>query len=74
LPTLTLGNSEGIKLGQTVIAIGNALGEFRNTISLGVVSGLARSVTATDGSGNIETIDNVIQTDAAIILVIPVGH
>jgi len=66
LPVLTLGNSESIKLGQTVIAIGNALGEFRNTISLGVVSGLARSVTATDSSGNIETIDNVIQTDAAI--------
>ena len=66
LPVLTLGNSEGIKLGQTVIAIGNALGEFRNTISLGVISGLARSVTATDASGNIETIDNVIQTDAAI--------
>ncbi len=66
LPTLALGNSEGIKLGQTVIAIGNALGEFRNTISLGVVSGLARSVTATDGSGNVEIIDNVIQTDAAI--------
>ncbi len=66
LKTLNLGNSDGLRLGQTVIAIGNALGEFRNTISLGVVSGLARSVTATDSSGNVETIDNVIQTDAAI--------
>jgi len=66
LPTLPLGNSDGVKLGQTVIAIGNALGEFRNTVSIGVVSGLARSVTASDSYGNFETIENVIQTDAAI--------
>ena len=66
-PTLQLGNSEGIKLGQTAIAIGNALGEFRNTVSVGVVSGLARQVTASDESGlGSETIDNVIQIDAAI--------
>jgi len=66
-PTVQLGNSDTIKLGQTAIAIGNALGEFRNTVSVGVVSGLARSVTASDGSGgNAETIDNVIQIDAAI--------
>jgi len=68
LPTLTLGDSDGIKVGQTVIAIGNALGEFRNTVSVGVVSGLSRSITASDASGNTETIDNVIQTDAAINL------
>lgn len=67
LSTLPLGDSDAVKLGQTAIAIGNALGEFRNTVSVGVVSGLARSVTAVDGSGDrIETIDNVIQTDAAI--------
>jgi len=68
LPTLSLGDSDGIKIGQTVIAIGNALGEFRNTVSVGVVSGLSRSITAGDSSGNAETIDNVIQTDAAINL------
>ncbi len=66
-PTLRLGNSDKIKLGQTAIAIGNALGEFRNTVSVGVVSGLSRQVTASDGNGTgAETIDNVIQIDAAI--------
>lgn len=68
LSTLPLGDSDGIKVGQTVIAIGNSLGEFRNTVSVGVVSGLSRSITASDFSGNAETIDNVIQTDAAINL------
>ncbi len=67
LPVVTLGDSNNIKLGQTAIAIGNALGEFRNTVSVGVVSGLARTVTAGGlSSGSSETLDNVIQTDAAI--------
>ncbi len=65
-PYLSLGNSDKLEVGQNVIAIGNALGEFRNTVSVGVVSGLARSITAGDNSGNIETLDRVIQTDAAI--------
>ena len=63
---LDLGNSDTLVPGQSVIAIGNALGEFRNTVSVGVVSGLARSITAGDMSGNSETLDHVIQTDAAI--------
>ncbi len=42
------------------------MGEFRNTVSVGVVSGLARSITAGDNSGNTEVLDHVIQTDAAI--------
>ncbi|MBI3888916.1 trypsin-like peptidase domain-containing protein [Candidatus Nomurabacteria bacterium] len=64
---LSLGNSDDLDVGQSVIAIGNALGEFRNTVSVGVVSGLARSVTAGDSSsGNTEVLDHVIQTDAAI--------
>ncbi len=66
LPTVELGDSSNLKLGQTSIAIGNALGEFRNTVSVGNVSGLARTLTASDGSGNAETLDNVIQTSAAI--------
>jgi serine protease Do len=68
LPTVTLGDSNGLQLGQTAIAIGNALGQFSNTVSVGVVSGLARTVTAEspDGSGAQETIQGVIQTDAAI--------
>jgi serine protease Do len=65
-PYLSLGDSDTLQLGQTVIAIGNALGEYRNTVSVGVVSGLARSITAGDESGNSEVLDHVIQTDAAI--------
>lgn len=60
-----LGDSNGLRLGQTAIAIGNALGEFRNTVSLGVVSGLARTITA-QGGDVVEKIDDLIQTDAAI--------
>lgn len=60
------GDSESLRLGETVIAIGNALAEFRNSVSVGVVSGLARSVVATDGMGRSEQLDQVIQTDAAI--------
>lgn len=66
LPYVELGSSSEIKLGQTAIAIGNALGEFRNTVSVGIVSGLARRVTAQSSGGESETIENVIQTDAAI--------
>ena len=65
LSVLILGDSGGIKLGQTAIAIGNALGEFRNTVSVGTISGLARTVTA-QGGDTVETIEGVIQTDAAI--------
>lgn len=53
-------------VGQSAVAIGNALGEFRNTVSVGVVSGLSRSIIAADGMGQPEKLDEVIQTDAAI--------
>jgi S1-C subfamily serine protease len=66
LPTVELGDSSGIKVGQTVIAIGNALGEFRNTVSRGVISGLARSVTAGGVGFGSENLSGVIQTDASI--------
>ncbi|MBD3251714.1 PDZ domain-containing protein [Candidatus Uhrbacteria bacterium] len=65
-PALTFGDSDEVEVGQTVIAIGNALAEFRNTVSVGVVSGLSRSVTAGDGYGHLERLEGVIQTDAAI--------
>ena len=65
LPIIFLGDSEGLRLGQTTIAIGNALGEFRNTVSVGVVSGLARTIIASGGD-MVETIEGVIQTSAAI--------
>jgi serine protease Do len=67
LPTLKFGDSDKIEIGQTIIVIGNALGEFRNTVSVGVISGLQRSITASDSFGTAaEQLDNVIQTDAAI--------
>ncbi len=64
-PVVMLGNSDQLQSGQTVIAIGNALGEFRNTVSVGVISGLGRKITAA-GGGFVETLEDVIQTDAAI--------
>lgn len=67
LPIITLGDSGNLRVGQTVIAIGNALGEFRNTVSVGVISGLRRQVVAGDeATGQTELLDQVIQTDAAI--------
>jgi S1-C subfamily serine protease len=64
--SLSLGDSDALQVGQSVIAIGNALGEYRNTVSVGVVSGLSRSIVAGDNSGKSENLDHVIQTDAAI--------
>lgn len=64
---LTFGDSEKLQVGQTVIAIGNALAEFRNTVSVGIVSGLSRSIVASDRLGrNAEALDQLIQTDAGI--------
>jgi serine protease Do len=65
-PFLTFGDSDAIRVGQTAIAVGNALSEFRNTVSVGVISGLLRSITAGDGRGSVERLEGVIQTDAAI--------
>jgi len=66
LKPLTLGTSSNLQLGQTVIAIGNALGEYRNTVTKGIVSGIGRQITAGDDFGSYETLEDVIQTDAAI--------
>jgi len=66
LPFAVLGDSSKLELGQTVIAIGNALGEFQNTVSVGVVSGLRRNITASDSYGNVQSLESLIQTDAAI--------
>lgn len=65
-PTLSFGNSDELKIGQTVIAIGNSLGEFSNTVSKGIISGLRRNLTAGKGQGDSEKLTNIIQTDAAI--------
>lgn len=66
LPTLNLGDSSKIRVGEPVIAIGTALGEFRHTVTTGVISGLGRGITAFGGMTGMEELENVIQTDAAI--------
>lgn len=67
LKPLPLGDSSKIRVGQTAIAIGNALGKFTNTVTTGVISGLGRTVTAGDlFTGSAESLDNLVQTDAAI--------
>lgn len=67
LKAVKLGDSENLQVGQYVIAIGTALGEFRNTVTTGVISGLGRGITAgSPYEGFVERLDDVIQTDAAI--------
>lgn len=67
LPTVQLGDSDTIKVGQMAIAIGTALGEFRHTVTTGVISGVGRGIEAgSPFEGSAERLDNVIQTDAAI--------
>ncbi len=65
LPEVELGDSSDLQIGQTVIAIGNALSEYQNTVTRGVVSGINRSVVAGNAMST-ESIDGAIQTDAAI--------
>ncbi len=62
-----LGNSKTITVGQQVIAIGNALGQYQNSVTSGIISGTGRSLTATDSTGSMsENLTDMIQTDAAI--------
>lgn len=67
LQPIQFGDSVNLELGQIAIAIGTQLGEFNNTVTVGVVSGLGRGITAgSPYEGNVENLSNVIQTDAAI--------
>lgn len=67
LRPVEMGDSDKLKVGQFVVAIGTALGEFRHTVTTGVISGLGRGITAgSPFEGYVERLDNVIQTDAAI--------
>ncbi len=61
-----MGDSDTLRVGNFVVAIGTALGEFRHTVTTGVISGLGRGITAGNGFSGAEKLDNVIQTDAAI--------
>ena len=63
---LKLGSVDDIQIGQTVIAIGNALGRFQNTVSVGVISGLGRTIVATGPDFATEKLEDIIQTDTAI--------
>ncbi len=66
LPTVEFGDSDSLKVGQRAIAIGNALGKYDNTVTVGVISGTAREVQASSGFGQQKTYEDVIQTDAAL--------
>ncbi|MFA6348455.1 MAG: trypsin-like peptidase domain-containing protein [Candidatus Paceibacterota bacterium] len=67
LPFLKMGNSDNVELGESVLAVGNPLGEFEDTLSLGIVSGLSRKITAYSGGDSKATnLRGLIQTDAAI--------
>jgi S1-C subfamily serine protease len=68
LPTVTLGDSSQTVIGQSVIAIGNALGQYQNSVTQGIISGLNRSVTASDPNSATggESLTGLLQTDASI--------
>src|SRR3990167_3708446 len=66
LPAVTLGDSAKMQVGDRVIAIGNALGQFQNTVTAGIISGHGRDVVAGDQGGNTENLTDLFQTDAAI--------
>lgn len=65
LPVVDLGDSDNLDVGQWVVAIGNALGEFSNTVTVGVISAKDRKITASGGSTS-ENLEGLLQTDAAI--------
>ncbi len=67
LSFVKLGDSNAVKIGTTVIAIGNALGLYQNSATKGIISGLGRNISANEeASGKIENLDNIMQTDAEI--------
>lgn len=65
-PVKLVSSQNNVKIGQFVVAIGNALGQFDNTVTLGVISATGRSIAAGDGSGSSENLSQLLQTDAAI--------
>ncbi len=66
LQAAELGDSDKVEVGQRVVAIGNALGEFSNSVTTGVISGKGRPIQASNGQGGAESLSNLFQTDAAI--------
>ena len=66
LPVVDLGDSNDLQIGQWIIAVGNALGELQNTVTVGVISARERQITAGGGTSQQEQLNNLLQTDAAI--------
>jgi len=66
LPVVDLGDSDKLQVGQWVIAIGNALGQLQNTVTVGVISARERQLTAGGFGDQTERLENLLQTDAAI--------
>lgn len=66
LSALEFANSDEIQVGEPVLAIGNALGEYSNTTTAGIISAIGRSILASGGYGGTESLVDLIQTDAAI--------
>jgi serine protease Do len=67
LPVLKLGDSDSLEVGRIVLSIGNTLGQYQNSVTKGIISGIGRSLSANDNiTGQTEQLDDVIQTDAAI--------
>lgn len=66
LKPAVIGDSSKVTPGQKVVAIGNALGIFRNSVTSGIISGIGRPIQASDGQGSSESLENLFQTDAAI--------
>lgn len=65
-PVLSLGDSDALRVGETILVIGNPLGEFENSVSKGIVSGVKRNLSAGSSSGESERLLDIIQVDAAI--------
>ncbi len=61
-----IGDSSTVRIGQQVVAIGNALGQYNNTVTSGIISAIGRPVTADKGNGETESLVDLIQTDASI--------
>lgn len=66
LTPATIGDSSTVTPGQGVVAIGNALGQFRNSVTSGIISGIGRPIQAADSTGSSEQLEDLLQTDAAI--------
>lgn len=62
----TIGDSSTVRIGQQVVAIGNALGRYQNTVTSGIISGTGRPIVASDGRGSAESLTDLLQTDTSI--------